>query len=74
MDYLPDLVAAQCQRAWESESAYGRLAAEAGVGREHASHLLRFAVQRIAEGTTATVDPYALASEWIRTEQIRVQH
>ena len=65
MDYLPDLVAAQCERAWKSELAYERLAAQAGVGPEHASHLLRFAVQRIAEGTTTTLDPYALASEWI---------
>ena len=73
MDYLPDLVAEQCQRAWESENAYDRLAAEVGVGREHASHLLRFAVQRIAEGTTTTVDPYALASEWIRTERDRAR-
>ncbi|ALG14137.1 hypothetical protein [Kibdelosporangium phytohabitans] len=74
MDYLPDLVAAHCRRAWESETAYERLAAEAGVGAEHASHLLRFAVQRIAEGTSSIVDPYALASEWIGTERTRAQH
>jgi hypothetical protein len=66
MEYLPDLVAAQCERAWKSELAYERLAEEAGIGAEHAGHLLRFAVQRIAEGTTTTLDPYALAAEWIR--------
>ncbi|ONI73053.1 hypothetical protein ALI144C_44690 [Actinosynnema sp. ALI-1.44] len=74
MDYLPDLVAAQCQHAWESETAYERLAVQAGVGAEHASHLLRFAVQRIAEGTTSVMDPYALASEWISAGQNRAQH
>jgi hypothetical protein len=65
MDYLPDLVAASCERAWQSEVAYERLAHDAGIGTEHASHLLRFAVQRIAEGTASTMDPYALAAEWI---------
>jgi hypothetical protein len=65
MDYLPELVAASCQRAWQSELAYERLAEDNGFEREHASHLLRFAVQRIAEGTADTMDPYALASQWI---------
>ena len=65
MDHLPDLVAASCERAWRSELAYARLAEAAGIGTEHASHLLRFAVQRIAEGTADTMDPYELASEWI---------
>lgn len=73
MDYLPDLVAAQCERAYKSEMAYERLAGEAGIGSEHASHLLRFAVQRIVEGTATTVDPYALASEWIRASHSRAR-
>jgi hypothetical protein len=65
MDDLHDLVAAQVERAWETENAYERLAVAKGIGQEHASHLLRFAVQRIAEGTTSIVDPYALATTWI---------
>jgi hypothetical protein len=65
MDYLQDLVATQVQRAWESENAYERLAADRGLSPDHAGHLLRFAVQRIAEGTTSTMDPYALATSWI---------
>jgi hypothetical protein len=67
MDFLPDLVATQCERAWLSESAFHSLATECGVGAEHAGHLLRFAVQRIAEGTASTFDPYELASEWLRS-------
>ncbi|MBP2322193.1 hypothetical protein JOF56_002578 [Kibdelosporangium banguiense] len=67
MDDLPDLVAASCERAWRSEVAYERLTRDAGIGPEHAGHLLRFAVQRIAEGTASTMDPYALATEWIRS-------
>ncbi|GAB3911765.1 hypothetical protein GCM10029964_118390 [Kibdelosporangium lantanae] len=65
MDDLHDLVAAHVERAWEAENAYEQLAMAKGIGQEHASHLLRFAVQRIAEGTTSIVDPYALATTWI---------
>jgi hypothetical protein len=65
MDHLQDLVAAQVRRAWQSETAYERLAADRGISVDHANHLLRFAVQRIAEGTTSTMDPYALATTWI---------
>ena len=67
MDYLPGLVAEACERAWQSETAYERLAKSAGIGQEHANHLLRFASQRIAEGRTDTLDPYALASEWFKS-------
>ena len=67
MDYLPDLVAAACERAWQSETAYERLAESAGIGQDHANHLLRFATQRIAEGRADTLDPYALASQWIES-------
>lgn len=67
MEYLPDMVATECERAWQSEVAYERLAADSGIGRDHANHLLRFAVQRIAEGTASTMDPYALAGDWIRS-------
>lgn len=66
MDFLPDLVATHCARAWQSEQAFHRLAAEHGVGAEHATHLLRFAVQRIAEGTADSLDPYEVASDWVR--------
>jgi hypothetical protein len=66
MDYLRDLVATQVERAWQSETQYERLAVDAGISSDHASHLLKFAVQRIAEATTSTMDPYELASTWIR--------
>jgi hypothetical protein len=65
MDYLQDLVATQVECAWQAETTYERLAADRGISPAHASHLLRFAVQRIAEGTTSTMDPYALATSWI---------
>jgi hypothetical protein len=65
MDDLRSLVATQVERACAAEKTYERLAVAKGIGQEHASHLLRFAVQRIAEGTTSTVDPYALATTWI---------
>jgi hypothetical protein len=65
MDFLRDLVATQVECAWQSEQNYERLAADAGVSPHHASHLLRFAVQRIAGGTVSTVDPYALGTSWI---------
>ncbi|MET0233827.1 MAG: hypothetical protein ABW224_04235 [Kibdelosporangium sp.] len=66
MDHLTDLVAVSCEHARQSEAAYERLAEVSGIGPTHAGHLLRFAVQRIAEGTASTMDPYALASAWIR--------
>jgi hypothetical protein len=66
MDYLRDLVATHVERAWQSETEYERLAVDAGISSDHANHLLKFAVQRIAEGTTSTMDPYELASAWIR--------
>ncbi len=66
MDYLHDLVAVQVERAWRAEGEFERLAAESGISADHASHLLKFAVQRIAEGTASTMDPYALATSWIR--------
>jgi hypothetical protein len=66
MDYLRDLVATQVERAWQAETQYERLAVDAGISSDHAGHLLKFAVQRIAEGTTSTMDPYELASTWIR--------
>jgi hypothetical protein len=66
MDYLHELVAMQVESAYESETTYERFAADRGLSPEHAGHLLRFAVQRIAEGTTSTMDPYALATSWIR--------
>jgi hypothetical protein len=69
MDDLHDFVAARVERAWQAECSYERLVETSGVGREHAKHLLRFAVQRIAEGTTSTVDPYALASTWINARR-----
>ncbi|TCO65087.1 hypothetical protein [Actinocrispum wychmicini] len=62
---LHDLVAAQVERAWQAEVAYDRLVADRGISPDHAGHLLRFAVQRIAEGTTSTMDPYALATTWL---------
>ena len=65
MDFLRDLVATQVERAWQSETNYERLAADAGISPDHAGHLLRFAVQRIADGNLSTADPYALASSWI---------
>jgi hypothetical protein len=60
------LVATQVERAHQSETAYERLAADHGIGADHANHLLRFAVQRISDGTTSTLDPYVLAGSWIR--------
>jgi hypothetical protein len=69
MDSLRDLVATHVARARQAETDYERLATDEGIDVDHANHLLRFAVQRIAEGTTSTADPYALATSWIRSRR-----